>query len=72
MAKGEITAIRDVAADFARPGMFTHKEVQFRIDGAGPFSVMIPMDEYSAKKAMDEVGKKVREWAEIVGKPVSS
>ena len=71
MAKADIILIRDVAGDFTRPGQITHKEVQFRIDGQGPFSVLIPAEEYSAKRVMEDVQKKLKEWSEVVGKTLS-
>ena len=72
MAKGEITAIRDVAMNLADPTTFTHKEVQYRIDGQGPYALYIPIAEYSAKRAQELIAARVREWGEVVGKPIES
>ena len=70
MARGEIIAIRDVAFNLADPTTFTHKEVQFRIDGQGPYVIFIPLADFSAQKARDMVAQRVKEWSEVVGKTI--
>lgn len=68
MAKGEIAAIRDIALNLADPMTMTHKEVQFRIDGQGPYVLYLPIEQYTAEKAIELVLKKVKEWSQVVGK----
>lgn len=72
MAKGMIVAIRDVPGDARRPRELTHKEVSFTIDDTGPFSLLVPLEEYTPQKATAMVQAKVHEWAEVVGKPITS
>lgn len=72
MARGEITAIRDVAMNLADPTTVTHKEVQFRIDGQGPYVVFIPLSEFTGQRARDMVTQRVKEWAEVVGKAIEA
>ena len=70
MARGEITAVRDVAMNLVDPTTFTHKEVQFRIDGQGPYVIFIPLSEFTPQKARDMVGMRVKDWAATVGKSI--
>lgn len=67
MAKAEIVAIRDVAADFARQTEVTHKELQYTIDGKGPFLAYIPIADFSPAKARALVEGKAKEWAQTTG-----
>ena len=68
MAKAEIISIREVPSlQGARLGQMD-KEVQYRIDGIGPFVVYIPVEDYSPKAAMERVQARLKEWAEVVGK----
>ncbi len=71
MAKAEILSIRDVSTKMRAPYEPTHKEVQYRIDD-GPVMVLgIPLGEYSAAKAQELVGRKLKEWEDVVGKPIT-
>ena len=72
MAKGEIVAIRDVAMNLADPTSFTHKEIQYRIDGQGPYVVYLPSEQFSADKALEIIKQKVKDWAATVGRGIES
>ena len=72
MAEGTITQMRDVAMDITRPMTITHKEVQYTIDGKGPFSMFMPISEFTADKAVAMVHERVIEWAKVVGRTVKS
>lgn len=72
MAKGEITAIRDVAMNLARPTEFTHKEVHYQIDGGAVQVFFMPLSDFTPQKALEVLGQKVKEWAMIVGKSVEA
>ena len=72
MAKADITAIRDVAGNLADPFTITHREVQYRLDGQGPYMLYIPVSEYSAKRAHELVEQKRKDWEAVVGKTLGT
>lgn len=67
MAKAEIIAIRDVAADFARQTMVTHKEIQYTIDAKGPYLAYMPIEDFTPAKARAMVETRAKEWAQTTG-----
>lgn len=70
MAKGVITSIREIPSPMsARLGQMD-KEIQYRIEGVGPFAIYIPLEDYDPQKAADLVKAKIAEWAKIVGKEI--
>ena len=68
--KAEIFSIREVPSPFAARIGQLDKEVQYRIDGMGPFVLYVPVEEYAPKVVMDRLAARVKEWAEVVGKTV--
>ena len=66
--KAEILSVREVNSPLtARMGQLD-KEVQYRIDGMGPFVLYIPLEDYSLKVVQEKVQARLKEWAEVVGK----
>lgn len=70
MAQGEIVSVRDVAMNLAHPTETTHKEIQYRVDGMGPYAIYLSVGEYTPAKALELVKGKIAEWAAIVGKSI--
>lgn len=68
--KAEVISIREIPSPFPTRLGQLDKEVQYRIDNMGPFFLYIPLEDYSPKVAMDRLGARVKEWAEVVGKTV--
>ncbi len=71
-SKAEVTSIREIPSPFtARIGQLD-KEVQYRIDGQGPFYLYIPVEEYTPKALQERLQGRVQEWAAAVGLTVEN
>ncbi len=69
-SKAEVTSIREIPSPFtARIGQLD-KEIQYTIDGKGPFYLYIPVAEYVPKVLQDRLQARVNEWAAAVGMTV--
>lgn len=66
-SKAEVTSMREIPSPFADRIGQLDKEIQYRIDGQGPFYLYIPVNEYTPKALLERLQARVQEWAGAVG-----